>query len=94
MWFHDDFEAGQKDTYNVQGFDVGEIYFIELHSNQSGGFWQDPDWFVNKVTIISSSQSDVYFFPCFRWVIADLTLFPGKGNFDNILYRCECFTRK
>ena len=64
----------------MEAFDVGDIHLIELHSDQGGGFWQDPDWFVNKITIISSSQDRVYIFPCFRWVMKDLILFPGKGK--------------
>ena len=80
QWFHDDFAAGQKDTYKVQGFDVGEMYFVELHSDQGGSLWEDPDWFVNKVTVISSSQDQVDVFPCYRWIIQDITLFHGKGE--------------
>ena len=50
-WFHNDFEAGSKEQYTVQGFDVGDIQLIELHSD-GGGYWSgDPDWFVNKVNI-------------------------------------------
>ena len=51
-WFHNDFEAGSKEQYTVQGFDVGDIHLIELHSD-GGGYWSgDPDWFVNKVAEI------------------------------------------
>ena len=48
-WFHNDFEAGSKEQYTVEGFDVGNIQLIELHSD-GGGYWSgDPDWFVNRV---------------------------------------------
>ena len=48
-WFHNDFEAGSKEQYQVEAFDVGDIHLIELHSD-GGGYWSgDPDWFVNKV---------------------------------------------
>ena len=51
-WFHNDFEAGSKEQYTVQGFDVGDIHLIELHSD-GGGYWSgDPDWYVNKVSDI------------------------------------------
>ena len=50
-WFHNDFEAGSKEHYQVEAFDVGDIQLIELHSD-GGGYWSgDPDWFVNKVGI-------------------------------------------
>nr|AHK60922.1 allene oxide synthase/8R-lipoxygenase fusion protein a [Capnella imbricata] len=79
-WFHNDFEAGSKEQYHVEAFDVGDIQLIELHSD-GGGYWSgDLDWFVNKVVILSSSQDRVYSFPCFRWVIKDMVLFPGEAK--------------
>lgn len=49
-WFHNDFEAGSKEQYEVEAFDVGDIQLIELHADGSGLYLSgDPDWFVNKV---------------------------------------------
>ena len=57
-WFHNDFEAGSKEQYQVEAFDVGDIQLIELHSD-GGGYWSgDPDWFVNKVR----SRCTIYLF--------------------------------
>nr|ABW76418.1 allene oxide synthase/8R-lipoxygenase fusion protein [Gersemia fruticosa] len=79
-WFNNDFERGTKDSYQVEGFDVGDIQLIELHSDQ-GGYWSgDPDWYVNRVTIISSSQDRIYSFPCYRWILKDIVLFPGEAT--------------
>jgi hypothetical protein len=64
----------------MEAFDVEDIQLIEFQSDQGGIRPGDPKWFVNKVTIISSSQDRVYSFPCFRWIIQDLTLFPGQGK--------------
>ncbi|XP_028395809.1 allene oxide synthase-lipoxygenase protein [Dendronephthya gigantea] len=79
-WFHNDFEAGSKEQYQVEAFDVGDIQLIELHSD-GGGYWSgDADWFVNRVIVLSSSQDRVYSFPCFRWIIKDMVLFPGEAT--------------
>ncbi|XP_028395780.1 allene oxide synthase-lipoxygenase protein-like [Dendronephthya gigantea] len=80
-WLHNDFEAGSKEKYEVKAFDVGDIQLIELHSDGGGYYWRDdPDWFVNRVKVSSSSQDRVYSFPCFRWITKDIVLFPRKDN--------------
>ena len=77
-WLHDDFEAGQEDTYILDGEDVGELLMIKLDNDQGGLF---SDWFVEKVMITCSQDPQrLYEFPCFRWVQSESIFFEGKGR--------------
>ena len=77
-----DFERGDIDEYSVEAMDVGELLMVHLN-NDGGGWWhKNPDWFVNKISVISSKQlqEDPFEFPCYRWVLSDLVVFEGKGK--------------
>lgn len=74
-WFHNDFEAGQKDDYYITAKDVGELLMITL-KNDGGGY--RSDWFVDRVTI--KTKNVTYVFPCNRWVESEVTFFEGKGK--------------
>ena len=76
-WFHDDFEAGQTDEYTIEATDVGEVLLVQLDSDGSG---LKSDWFVDCVTILSSSQGKVYVFPCYRWVTSQMIVYQQKGK--------------
>ena len=77
-WLHDDFEAGQEDTYILDAEDVGELLMIKLDNDQGGLF---SDWFVEKVMITCSQDPQrLYEFPCCRWVQSESTFFEGKGR--------------
>lgn len=76
-----DFERGDIDEYSVEAMDVGELLMVHLN-NDGGGWWhKNPDWFVNKISVISSKQlqEDPFEFPCYRWVLSDLVVFEGKA---------------
>ena len=76
-----DFERGDVDEYSVEAMDVGEILMVHLHNDQGGWWYKNPDWFVNKIAVISSSQDEPFEFPCYRWVLSDLVVFEGRGMF-------------
>ena len=76
----DDFERGEVNEYSVEAMDVGEVLMIHLHNNGGGWWYKNPDWFVNRISVISSSQQNPFEFPCYRWVLSDLVVFEGKGN--------------
>ena len=76
-----DFERGDVDEYSVEAMDVGEILMVHLHNDQGGWWYKNPDWFVNKIGVISSSQDEPFEFPCYRWVLSDLVVFEGRGMF-------------
>ena len=76
----DDFERGDVSKYHVEAMDVGEVLMIHLHNNGGGWWYKNPDWFVNRISVISSSQQNPFEFPCYRWVLSDLVVFEGKGN--------------
>ena len=76
----DDFERGDVSEYHVEAMDVGEVLMIHLHNNGGGWWYKNPDWFVNRISVISSSQQNPFEFPCYRWVLSDLVVFEGKGN--------------
>ncbi|XP_046861552.1 allene oxide synthase-lipoxygenase protein-like [Xenia sp. Carnegie-2017] len=80
--FHNDFKRGSKEVYRVEALNVGEIELVELNARPA---WitvttKDPDWFVEKVTVMSSRHSGVFSFPCYRWVINEIVLLPGKAT--------------
>lgn len=83
-WLHDDFEAGQEDTYILDAEDVGELLMIKLDNDQGGLF---SDWFVEKVMITCSQDPQrLYEFPCGRWVQSESIFFEGKGRHcENVL---------
>ena len=77
-WLHDDFKAGQEDTYILAAEDVGDLLMIKLHNDQGGLY---SDWFVEKIMITcSQNPQKLYEFPCFRWVQSDSVFFTGKGT--------------
>ena len=78
-WLHDDFEAGQQDTYILVAEDVGELLTIKLHNDQGGLY---SDWFVEKIMITCSQDPQrLYEFPCYRWVQSESIFFEGKGRY-------------
>jgi len=80
-WFHNDFEKGQVDTYDIEEVDVGEPLMIKLENNQGGLFHRSSDWFVDKVVISCSSNNQaMYEFPCYGWVKQEAVFFEGKGR--------------
>lgn len=80
-----DFERGEVDEYSIEAMDVGKVLMIQLHNDGGGWWYKNPDWFVNKISVLSSSQEDPFEFPCYRWVLSDLSVFEGKGNhFRNV----------
>ena len=76
-WFHNDFEAGQKDEYQITAKDVGELLLVTLKNDQGGLY---SDWFVNRVTIKIKGKDTVYDFPCNRWVQSETIIFEGAGK--------------
>ena len=93
-----DFERGDIDEYSVEAMDVGQVLMIHLHNDGGGWWYKNPDWFVNKISVISSSQEDPFEFPCHRWVSSDLAVFEGKGitkfwDFLTHLLKCSQRTR-
>nr|XP_058954727.1 allene oxide synthase-lipoxygenase protein-like [Pocillopora verrucosa]XP_058954728.1 allene oxide synthase-lipoxygenase protein-like [Pocillopora verrucosa] len=76
-WLHDDFKAGQDDTYILAAEDVGDLLMIKLHNDQGGLY---SDWFVEKIMITcSQNPQKLYEFPCFRWVQSESIFFTGKA---------------
>ena len=80
-----DFERGDIDEYSVEAMDVGEVLMIHLHNDGGGWWYKNPDWFVNKISVISSKHEDPFEFPCYRWVLSELVVFEGRGK-KNIVY--------
>ena len=76
--WRNDFEAGHTNEYMIQAMDVGEVLMIQLHNNSSG-WLKNPDWFVNKIFVASSTQERAFQFPCYRWVVSDVVVFQGQG---------------
>ena len=79
-WFHNDFEKGHTDEYTVGAMDVGQVLLLQLHSDGGGWWHKNPDWFVNRISVISAKNSESYEFPCNRWVQNELKVFQGKGK--------------
>ena len=78
------FEAGHTDEYAVEAMDVGEVLMIHLYNDGAHSWYKNPDWFVNKITVTSSKQPIAFEFPCYRWVVSDMTLIQGKGTIQKM----------
>ena len=74
-----DFKEGHANRFTVKAMDVGEVLMIHLHNDGSGGWYKNPDWFVNKVVVINLTSEEPFEFPCYRWVVSDMVVFQGKG---------------
>lgn len=75
-----DFEKGDADEYSVEAMDVGKVLMVQLHNDRGGWWYKNPDWFVNKIAVLSSTQDyEPFEFPCHRWVLSDLMVFEGKA---------------
>ena len=77
--WRNDFESGHKDKYVVQAMDVGEVVIISLHIDECFGI-SNPDWFVDKILVTSSTQEKAFLFPCYRWIQSDMIVCQGKGT--------------
>ena len=77
-YFHNDFERGETDTYNVTGDDVGDVAMITL--NNDGMF--KSNWFIDKVIVEKAVEggSEKFEFPCYHWDSHHLVVYEGKGN--------------
>ena len=78
-FFANDHEAGDKDKYNVNGKDVGQIVMVSLNLR---GCTILSAWFLAKITIEkkSSSRREIYVFPCYRWIEKDFVVYEGSGK--------------
>ncbi|HYH95880.1 lipoxygenase family protein [Hyalangium sp.] len=65
--FHNDFEAGAEDVYNVKSHDLGELLLLRM-TNASG---IAGDWLLDSIQVTSSGR--LWFFPYFRWILSDST---------------------
>ncbi|XP_028397585.1 allene oxide synthase-lipoxygenase protein-like [Dendronephthya gigantea] len=79
-FFHNDFEQGETDTYDVSGDDVGDIIMVSLNNN---GMGFKSNWYVAKVVIEKETEEKKYIFPCYRWVIDQLVVYAGKAIVPN-----------
>ncbi|CAB4035480.1 allene oxide synthase-lipoxygenase -like, partial [Paramuricea clavata] len=85
-FFHNDFEKGETDTYEVSGDDVGAVVMITLNNN---GMGVKSDWYIAKVSVEKELKggNEKYEFPCYRWVVHQLVVFEGKGKITYLLYK-------
>ena len=65
----------------MEAMDVGEVLMIHLYNDGSHSWYKNSDWFVNKITVTSSKQPIAFEFPCYRWVVSDMTVIQGKGQY-------------
>ena len=83
---------GEKtDKYSFEAMDVGEVLMINLHSDACSWFFKNPDWFVNRISVISSTEKDSFEFPCHQWVFPDVAVIQRGGNKQYI--KRECFIK-
>ena len=78
-FFHNDFERGDTDIYDVSGDDVGDVVMITLNNN---GMGLKSDWYIAKVIVekVTEGGDEKFEFPCYRWVVDHLVVFEGKGK--------------
>lgn len=76
--WRNDFEAGNKDVYIVKAMDVGAVLIIRLHNDKSRWI-ENPDWFVDRIVVTSSTQEKAFLFPCYRWIETDLVIYQGEA---------------
>jgi hypothetical protein len=65
--FHNDFEAGAEDVYEIKTRDLGELLLLRF--TNSGGI--AADWRLDSVRVSAGEKS--WYFPHFRWVPSNST---------------------
>ena len=83
--WRNDFEAGHTDEFAVEAMDVGEVLMIHLYNDGANSWYKNPDWLVNKIIVTSSKQPIAFEFPCYRWVVSDMTVIQGKGTIQKMI---------
>jgi lipoxygenase/PLAT/LH2 domain-containing protein len=66
--FHNDFEAGAEDVYDVESRDVGELLALRF-SNEAG---MTGDWLLDFAEVTSGDKR--WRFPHYRWVLSNSTV--------------------
>lgn len=72
--FHNDFEAGAEDTYELKATELGEL--LSLRFTNAGGL--AADWLLDSARVTSGERS--WFFPHFRWVLGGSTVEVLEGT--------------
>ncbi|KAK3734228.1 hypothetical protein QZH41_012948 [Actinostola sp. cb2023] len=76
---HNFFARGEMNEYKIKTKDIGDVYVIHFHNERGGTRLKNPDWFLNKVTILKEGCDTPYEFPCYSWVLKELVAFHGAG---------------
>jgi len=65
--FHNDFEAGSEEVYELQSRDLGELLLLRF-TNSNG---LTGDWLLDSVQVTAGDRS--WYFPYFRWILSNST---------------------
>jgi len=64
-FFRNDFESGQKDSFEVEAPNFPNVERIELWRDEAGIL---ANWFVDTVEVVNTISKEVTIFPLFRWI--------------------------
>ena len=57
---------------------MGEVLILQIHNDESRWI-KNPDWFLERIVVKSSTQARTFLFPCYRWIESNMVVFQGKG---------------
>ncbi|KAG7237555.1 hypothetical protein INR49_032172, partial [Caranx melampygus] len=59
------FERGEVDKFSIEAVDLGQVFKIRIHHDNSG---VGADWYLDQVEVLDVETEEVYMFLCERWL--------------------------
>ncbi|KAJ3604783.1 hypothetical protein NHX12_026835, partial [Muraenolepis orangiensis] len=59
------FERGSVDTFTIEAVDLGEVFKIKIHHDNS---LMSPEWYLDQVEVSDLDTEEVFLFLCERWL--------------------------
>ncbi|XP_075870025.1 lipoxygenase homology domain-containing protein 1 [Nelusetta ayraudi] len=59
------FERGAVDKFTIEAVDLGQVYKIKIHHDNS---MMSADWYLDQVEVVDEDTKEVFLFLCERWL--------------------------
>lgn len=59
------FLFSQVDKFTIEAVDLGQIFKIKIHHDNS---MVSPDWYLDQVEVLDIDTEEVFLFLCERWL--------------------------
>lgn len=59
------FSLPQVDKFTIEAVDLGQVYKIKIHHDNS---MMSADWYLDQVEVVDEDTEEVFLFLCERWL--------------------------